>query len=336
MLAKLYDKIKIIIKDNYKFLILVIVFTFVFSFKLPYYIDAPGGLIDISKRINVDNGYEVKGSFNMAYVSEIRATIPTLIYAALNDDWDVFTREEITLSSEDVEDMEFRSKMMLRESNQDATILAYRKANRTLNITKTELVVTYIDEFAKTNLQVGDKILEINGIKVNSKKELNQEKGKYQAGDTLELKVIRDDKEIIRTAKLIWEQDNIYIGLIISELKEFTTDPTITYDFRSSESGPSGGLMISLAIYNHLIKEDLTKGDVIVGTGTIDLDGKVGSIGGIEYKLKGAVSKKAKIFIVPTGVNYEEAVKIKNDNDYDIELIEAKTFDGVVEYLKNR
>ena len=51
--------------------------------------------------------------------------------------------------------------------------------------------------------------------------------------------------------------------------------------------------MMSLAIYNALTNNDLTKGRLIVGTGTIDENGKVGEIDGVKYKLKSAVNKKA-------------------------------------------
>ena len=57
----------------------------------------------------------------------------------------------------------------------------------------------------------------------------------------------------------------------------------------------------ALLIYDYLTEEDITKGRTIVGTGTIDENGNVGSIGGVKYKLKGAVKNKAEIFLVPNG-----------------------------------
>lgn len=54
--------------------------------------------------------------------------------------------------------------------------------------------------------------------------------------------------------------------------------------------------MTTLEIYNSLTDDDLTKGYKIVGTGTIDMEGNVGMIGGVKYKLKGAIKKKADIF----------------------------------------
>ena len=63
--------------------------------------------------------------------------------------------------------------------------------------------------------------------------------------------------------------------------------------------GPSAGFMFSLEIYNQLTEEDLTKGYQIAGTGTIDADGTVGPIGGIEQKIVAADKAGAEFFFAP-------------------------------------
>ena len=93
--------------------------------------------------------------------------------------------------------------------------------------------------------------------------------------------------------------------------------------------------MLTLAIYSHLNQIDLTDGKTIVGTGTIDINGNVGEISGIKYKLIGAVNKHADIFLVPEGENYEEAKKVKKEKGYDIDLVPVETFDEALKYLKN-
>ncbi|UKI58081.1 MAG: hypothetical protein L6V81_01055 [Clostridium sp.] len=109
----------------------------------------------------------------------------------------------------------------------------------------------------------------------------------------------------------------------------------VTYVFKkNNESGSSRGLMCALEIYNRITDYDITKGDIIAGTGSIEADGTVGDIDGVKYKLKGAVKNKAKVFIVPSG-NYEEALKIKKKkNNYDIELIKADNLHNVIEIFK--
>jgi len=93
--------------------------------------------------------------------------------------------------------------------------------------------------------------------------------------------------------------------------------------------------MCALDIYDKITKYDLTKGDIISGTGTIDENGKVSAVDGIKYKLAGAVRKHAKVFIAPTD-NYKEALKLKEKNKYSIEIIEADNLHNVIEKLKKR
>ena len=83
-----------------------------------------------------------------------------------------------------------------------------------------------------------------------------------------------------------------------------------------------------------MIDKDITNGLKIVGTGTIDEFGNVGSIGGVEYKIKAAVKKKADLFFVPLD-NYEEALKAKEENELNIKLISIKHIDDAIEYLNN-
>ncbi len=63
--------------------------------------------------------------------------------------------------------------------------------------------------------------------------------------------------------------------------------------------GPSAGLMWSLGLYDLLTPDDLTSGRTIAGTGTIDLDGKVGPIGGIADKVVAARRVGATVFLAP-------------------------------------
>ncbi|RST00819.1 PDZ domain-containing protein [Streptomyces sp. WAC07149] len=63
--------------------------------------------------------------------------------------------------------------------------------------------------------------------------------------------------------------------------------------------GPSAGLMFALGIVDKLTPESLTGGKFIAGTGTIDDEGKVGPIGGIQMKTIGARKAGAEYFLTP-------------------------------------
>ncbi|CAM5448112.1 endopeptidase La OS=Lysinibacillus sphaericus OX=1421 GN=LS41612_18455 PE=3 SV=1 [Lysinibacillus sphaericus] len=107
--------------------------------------------------------------------------------------------------------------------------------------------------------------------------------------------------------------------------------------------------MFTLEILNQLIDEDLTKGYAVAGTGEMLIDGSVGRIGGIDYKIIAADRDGMEIFFAPDDEitpemkakypelesNYATAVKTakeigttKNEN------CPAKTVDDAIAYLK--
>ncbi len=335
MTNKTYEKIKNFIKENYKFILLLLAVFLLFNIKLPYYITTSGGLIDIESRIDIEEKKEIEGSFNLAYVNELHATIPFLLISLFNDDWEVLKEEDITVNQEDIEDVYIRDSLLLQEANNNAIKLAYKKAFSSVKVIESKVYVVYIDEEAKTDLSVGDQIVKVNNVSISSKEDLYTYIKKQPENETLTFEVINNDKTYTREAITFKEADETFVGIMIANVDTLETDPEINIKFRDSESGSSGGLMMSLAIYNYLIDEDITKGRKIVGTGTIDENGNVGSIGGVKYKLKGAVKEKADLFFVPVGENYEEVLKLKEENNYDIEIIAVETLDEAIDYLEN-
>ena len=331
---KIYDKIKQIIKEYNKTIILYLLIFIIFTVKLPYYIETPGGLIDTSKKIISEDNFKLSGSLNMAYVSEIHATIPTYIWTIIDKDWKAEKEEKITVGKEKIEDLEYRNKMLLKESNKIAQLVAYNHSNINYKITNDKLYVTYIDDKAKTNLKVKDQIIKVDDKKVIDKNYLQTYITSKNINDTVTFKVKRNNKKIERKATLIDVNKEPKVGAIITEDFNIKSNRKIKFNFKDTESGPSGGLMLTLTIYSYINKIDITNGKKIAGTGTIDINGTVGEISGVKYKLIGAVNNEADIFLVPKGNNYEEAKKIKKERNYDIELVPIETFEEALKNLK--
>ena len=63
--------------------------------------------------------------------------------------------------------------------------------------------------------------------------------------------------------------------------------------------GQSGGMIFTLAIIELLTKENLLRGRFVAGTGTIEKDGSIGAIGGIEEKILAARRAGADLFLAP-------------------------------------
>lgn len=336
MIKKLLKYLKNDLKNNYKTYIVFILILSTFFIKLDYNIYSPGGLINLNDRIETNNKYTEEGSFNLTYVTARSGIIPNILLSYIIPSWDLVPTSDVKVDDESMKEVNLRNRIYLEETSYNAIIAAYKEAGKPYTVNSTDLKVTYIIDKDNNNLEVGDTIKEINGVKIDNYETLKQEKDKYKENDKLNIKVLRNNKE--KECYAILKKDknnNLTIGIYLATLKNVSTLEEVKYVFKNNESGSSRGLMCALEIYNRITDYDITKGDIIAGTGSIDENGIVGDIDGVKYKLKGAVKNKAKVFIVPSG-NYDEALKLKEENNYDIELIKADSLHNVIENLKNR
>lgn len=97
--------------------------------------------------------------------------------------------------------------------------------------------------------------------------------------------------------------------------------------------GPSAGLLFSLGIVDLLQGDgrggDLTGGQVIAGTGTIEADGTVGPVGGVPLKTRAAARDGASVFLVPR----DECSDAQADLPEGLRLLPVTTLSGAVEDL---
>ena len=333
MFNKIYENIKKFIKENYKTLLLYLILLIICTYRLPFYIYTGGGTIDLEKRIDL-KGNE-KGSYNLAYVKQIYATIPTYLLSFVMDKWDVVKVSDLQIDNEeDVKDIDNREKLYLEEANNHAILNAYKLAGKTINMKESSYKVIYVNKDSDTNILVGDKLLSVNGVKITNNLEYKKYLQTLEVGTRLEIKVERNNKEIDCYAILKEIEGEKIIGLYLVNIYDYELDPPINLKFKWNESGSSGGFMLSLAIYDRLVDDDLTKGRKIVGTGTIDANGNVGEIGGVKYKVLGASREKADIFFCPKE-NYEEAINTKNKYNLKLKIVKVETLEEAINYLKN-
>ena len=94
--------------------------------------------------------------------------------------------------------------------------------------------------------------------------------------------------------------------------------------------GPSAGLAFTLAILDRLTPGSLTGDDRVAVTGTIEVDGSVGPVGGVDHKTEAAISEGAKLFLVPPD-EYELAKKTARGR---IEIEQVSSLDEALAALE--
>ena len=322
------------IKNNILYLFVVFVCLFISFVKLPYDVEMPGGLINLNQRVKIDGEkVSIDGSFNMTYVSVVQGSIPYILVGLLNENWDVVKTEENLLPGETIIDSNKRNKIYLEQSKNAAVVAALEEAGINYEKKDKKNNVLYIYKEAKTSIEVGDNLVALDGKDIESIQDVVDKVDKSAKGDILNFKVLRNSKVKDAKAEIVMMDGEKKLGIVSATTFNVDSPKKIELDSAATESGSSGGLMMSLMVYSGLTDKDLTKGKKVAGTGTISEDGMVGEIGGIKYKIIGAAKKKVDIFLVPSD-NYEEALKIKEERKYDFELVKVSSLKEAIEYLE--
>ena len=299
---------------------------------VPYYVKLGGGIIPLDKKIKVEGETKSKGSLNSLYVSEIKGNVLLYLLSYVVPSFEKVKENNVTLDNESDKNYNSREKIYFEQSSDSATKVAFEKAGLKVDKKSEGFVVLYITKDAKTDLLVGDKILEINNKKVSEYSVIENTVKNSSINSKINFLVLRDNKKVSTYGYVIKTKEGPKIGIAISNLVSYKTDRKVSFDFKESASGPSGGLMIALSLYNKLTEEDITRGRVVMGTGTISDTGVVGPVGGIKHKLLGAYKKDADVVLVPDA-NYKEALKIKKNERYSFKLIKVSSFDDALNKL---
>ena len=290
----------------------------------------PGGTIKVNDRIECKKCSDINGSLNMLYVTEYEATVPTYLLSLVIPNWDLERISKQQISNETPEDIYNRNRLMLENSVDNAIYVAYTNSNKEIKVKSKKNIV--IATTKNNGLNIGDEVLKINGKEIENIEEIRNIIQNSAVNKKLLFKVLRNNKEEDIQVKVIKQNSKKMIGAVITTDYDYELDPKIKLKFRSSESGSSGGMMLTLSIYTKINDQDIIKGRKIAGTGTIDYEGNVGKIDGIKYKIMGAHKDKMDIVLVPKE-NYKEAISVAEKNHYKLKIVKVETFKDVIDYL---
>ena len=178
-------------------------------------------------------------------------------------------------------------------------------------------------------LQPGDAIDMVNNIEVSDLKAFQDVVKRTKPGEQIVIDYRRKNAAAGTATITLGEHPDGnpgYLGIGVLDA------PWAMFDIEfnlANIGGPSAGLMFSLAVIDKLTTGELNDGKFVAGTGTIDADGKVGSIGGITHKMLAAREAGATIFLVPAD-NCAEARSAHEDG---LQLVKVDTLTTAVDAL---
>jgi PDZ domain-containing protein len=210
----------------------------------------------------------------------------------------------------------------------------------TLIGTGAEVIDTVPSSAADGVLRGGDVIIELDGVPVEFRSDVLDMLEGREVGDEVALVIERpieaseeDEVEDIELVLVLGphtdDPDRPMIGILLDNHEPIIEFPVEVEIDSQNIGGPSAGLMFTLQIMNQLTEDDITAGLRIAGTGTINRDGTVGPIGGVQQKVYGAIEAGADVVFVPAD-NYDAAISAAGDN---IDVVRVETIDDPVEYL---
>ena len=265
--------------------------------------------------------YDFDGNLFQLTVRRDEASALIYLWSYIDNSFDLYPREVILPKGVTPKELSEISIQNMKTSENVAIAVALKNLNYDIDSKGDGVLVVGIldDSPVKDKLLKGDLLTTINGEQIFSASEFIATLRKYDIGETVTIGLTRDidgkDTEISISTELIEhiEYDNEpMVGFLATTVNERFDFP-FEIDIKTGNvGGPSAGLMMALNVYNNLIPNDITNSLIVAGTGTIEIDGSVGPVGGIRQKVIAAKRAGSELILVPTA-NYEEASPFSTD-----------------------
>ncbi|MCC6626252.1 MAG: PDZ domain-containing protein [Chloroflexi bacterium] len=208
-----------------------------------------------------------------------------------------------------------RSASQLEDSTITASVVALRLAGYTPRLTGDGATIVSIapDSPSTGLLQPGDRVVGLDAMPVATAADLVAAVRQQSGQTSVDALVERDGQSLTLVLPLLPPAragDPPRLGVSIETTNGRADLPfPVQITPQRIVGGPSAGLMFTLTLYNLLSPEDITGGQSIAGTGTIDMNGTVGPIGGVSQKVAAAEQAGARYFLAPRG-NADEARRV--------------------------
>ncbi|WP_307844954.1 YlbL family protein [Actinotalea solisilvae] len=194
------------------------------------------------------------------------------------------------------EQVEERNAAAMVSSQENATVAALEELGYEV---PTRLAIEAVMEGSGADgvIEPEDVVVAVGGTPVDAFSELSRELDEVTPGDAVTIGVERAGERVdVEVTTGDDGRGRALLGVFIDP--EFDLPVEVTIEIENI-GGPSAGTMFALGIIDRLTPEDETGGLTIAGTGTMDLAGDVGPIGGIRQKLAGARDAGATWFLAP-------------------------------------
>ncbi|WP_432095047.1 YlbL family protein [Streptomyces sp. bgisy100] len=259
--------------------------------------------------------YPASGNLNMTTVrvtgADYRMNLFEAVYGWLSHDNAVVPHNTLYPDGQTAEQANQENAEEFSQSQESAKVAALRQLG--IPVSARVVVGSVVKGSpAQGRLHAGDVIKAVDGKRIEAPGDVAKVVTRHEPGEKVEFTIVpakaaaaaekagkpepRSTRTVTVPTKKAPGDDRAIVGI------QAGTDHTFPFevDIKLADvGGPSAGLMFALGIVDKLTPGDLTGGKFVAGTGTIEDDGTVGPIGGIEMKTVGARGKGARYFLTP-------------------------------------
>jgi PDZ domain-containing protein len=270
---------------------------------LPAFIEAPGSAAGIPPCVTIGAHPDasVNGSFLLTTVAQRDATVFGLLVAGVRGDQRVVGKRDLLGDARRDEYLQ-RQRSVFIDATDRAIVVALRAAGLEVAVLGSGADVVEVMDGAPADgvLRPGDVITSVDGATITTDAELIDA---VDGVDPLDVEVERDGA--VRSVRLTPEPRVVdgerrpMIGVRITTFEPRVRLPFDVQVLSGRIGGPSAGLMMGLAVLDMVDDDNLAGGRRIAGTGTLGIDGTVGTIDGIDLKVAAAAREGADIFLAP-------------------------------------
>lgn len=337
------------IKIIFPFLFTVLIIASVLV-PLPYFIEGPGSTENLKQFVTVDNKKDAtSGAFYLTTVGVRQATVFTVAKAKLSPFEDIISKQDLMGGSSNSEYSRIQQYYM--DSSKNAAIeQALKLANVPYKMDFKGVYVLGIDKSSNFygKISIGDTVVGVDGTSFKSSEEFMEYVKSQEIGQEVTIAFLQDGHEKKAIGELIKLPTDKKAGIGISLTDHTEIKPSVPVKIDAGDiGGPSAGLMFTLEVYEQLTRQGIRKGHEIAGTGTINSEGIIGRIGGIDKKVVTASENGAEIFFAPDDEisdeirkeepkiksNYQEAKIAAKKIGTTMEIVPVKTVEEALDYL---
>jgi Lon-like protease len=305
-----------------------------------YFALSPGTAPDVSELVKVptDRAHFHRGNLLLVTVA-LRIKLTPLEYLIDQVDPNVdLVSAKAVLGSTPRNQLTQENDELMSESTQAAVAVALRKLG--FQVTELgsggEIADVLKGSGADGHLQPGDVIKAIDGAPIQTNDELVRAIRAHNPGDVVRLSVtsatgqVRTETVTLSLSPASEGPQRTFLGVAATtkDLK-FETPFPVSID-AGPIGGPSAGLAFTLGVIDALSARSITGGHRVAATGTIDLDGSVGEVGGVVQKTVAVRDAGAEEFLVPAA-EYKAA---KAHAGAHMKVVRVQTLDDALNALK--